>query len=81
MGHWRIMTRKHLMHNKRKVEEHIKWKLNSGNFWLRWDNWLEFLRAMELEHAYATSSTLANILSTKLYISWTSGPSYLEGEQ
>lgn len=34
------LTWKHLMHNKQKVEEHIKWKLNSGNCSFWWDNWL-----------------------------------------
>ncbi|XP_049388167.1 uncharacterized protein LOC125852491 [Solanum stenotomum] len=31
---------KDMMHTKHKVEEHIKWKLNSGNCSFWWDNWL-----------------------------------------
>ncbi|XP_015159800.1 uncharacterized protein [Solanum tuberosum] len=34
------LTWKHLMHNKQKVKEHIKWKLNLGNCSFWWDNWL-----------------------------------------
>ncbi|KAG5585843.1 hypothetical protein H5410_046277 [Solanum commersonii] len=34
------LTWKHLMHNKHMVEDHILWKLNSGNYSFWWDNWL-----------------------------------------
>ncbi|XP_049378041.1 uncharacterized protein LOC125842768 [Solanum stenotomum] len=34
------LTWKHMMHNKHKIEEHIHWKLNSGNCSFWWDNWL-----------------------------------------
>ncbi|KAG5580329.1 hypothetical protein H5410_050956 [Solanum commersonii] len=34
------LTWKQLMHNKHKIEDHILWKLNSGNCSFWWDNWL-----------------------------------------
>jgi len=34
------LTWKHLMHNKHKAEQHIQWRINSGNCSFWWDNWL-----------------------------------------
>ncbi|KAG5631352.1 hypothetical protein H5410_003069 [Solanum commersonii] len=32
------LTWRHLMHNKRRIEEHTHWKINSGTYSFWWDN-------------------------------------------